>query len=121
MNLWIRGGAAGVYTHGGVAESLIKSKKIDVLQKVLDIGRQNKVIAGIDEKVLETVKKLHAEVDAIVSSGNPRSPGLFAIFLVAANAEANRSPFDIPEGESEIVAGYFLEYSAGQTGLAGCP
>jgi NADH-quinone oxidoreductase subunit H len=35
----------------------------------------------------------------------------FGIFLVAAAAEANRSPFDIPEGESEIVAGYFLEYS----------
>lgn len=35
----------------------------------------------------------------------------FLLFLVAATAEANRSPFDIPEGESEIVAGYFVEYS----------
>jgi NADH-quinone oxidoreductase subunit H len=33
------------------------------------------------------------------------------LFLVAANAEMNRSPFDLPEGESEIVAGYFVEYS----------
>ncbi len=33
------------------------------------------------------------------------------LFLVAAHAEVNRSPFDIPEGESEIVAGYFVEYS----------
>jgi NADH-quinone oxidoreductase subunit H len=35
----------------------------------------------------------------------------FMLFMVAATAESNRSPFDIPEGESEIVAGYFLEYS----------
>ncbi len=35
----------------------------------------------------------------------------FFIFLVSAFAESNRSPFDLPEGESEIVAGYFIEYS----------
>ena len=35
----------------------------------------------------------------------------FIVFLTAAFAEANRNPFDIPEGESEIVAGYHVEYS----------
>jgi len=35
----------------------------------------------------------------------------FILFMIAAAAESNRSPFDLPEGESEIIAGYYIEYS----------
>lgn len=63
-------------------------------------------------------------LDKIVEAQNQYSYGLphwyiftpwgcagFVMFAIAAMAETNRSPFDLPEGESELVAGYFTEYS----------
>ena len=41
----------------------------------------------------------------------------FVMFLTCALAENKRPPFDLPEGESEIIAGYHLEYSGMRFGL----
>lgn len=47
----------------------------------------------------------------------PVGPIAFIVYFISALAEVNRTPFDLPEGESEIVAGHHTEYSGMKWGL----
>ena len=58
---------------------------------------------------LSLVDIVHAQRDAVWYV--LVQPLGFAIFLIAAVAETNRAPFDLPEAESELVAGYHTEYA----------
>ncbi len=56
----------------------------------------------------------HAFLGILPGWGIFYQPLAFVLFFTASMAEYKRIPFDVPEGESEIVAGYFLEYSSGK-------
>jgi NADH-quinone oxidoreductase subunit H len=57
---------------------------------------------------------LRAGIGWIPAWGIFLQPLAFLLFFVAAVAETKRIPFDLPEGESELVAGYHVEYSGGK-------
>jgi NADH-quinone oxidoreductase subunit H len=71
-------------------------------------------LAIISALLLSGTLKIRAIVDAQYASGvwfGFLAPVAFFTYLVASIAETNRAPFDLPEAESELVAGYMTEYS----------
>ena len=71
-------------------------------------------LALISGVLLAGTLRIHGIVDAQLSNGVWfifLAPIAFFIYVVASIAETNRAPFDLPEAESELVAGYMTEYS----------
>jgi NADH-quinone oxidoreductase subunit H len=62
----------------------------------------------------ESATFLKAAIGWLPAWGVFLQPLAFLLFFTAAVAETKRIPFDLPEGESELVAGYHVEYSGGK-------
>lgn len=69
------------------------------------------LIAGTLDLV-EIVERQHAWMGFLPRWNIFLQPFGFIIFFISALAETNRVPFDLPEAEGELVAGYFTEYSS---------
>lgn len=60
---------------------------------------------------LSEICQQQAELGWNIFRGHIIAVPAFIIYLIAGNAECNRGPFDLPESESELTAGYHTEYS----------
>jgi NADH-quinone oxidoreductase subunit H len=70
--------------------------------------------ALLRDRLPDSLGLLRAGIGWIPAWGIFLQPLAFLLFFVAAVAETKRIPFDLPEGESELVAGYHVEYSGGK-------
>jgi NADH-quinone oxidoreductase subunit H len=67
--------------------------------------------------LFDIVSQQSGRVGGLPAWGIVYQPFAATLFLAAAIAENKRIPFDLPEAESELISGYFTEYSAMKMGL----
>jgi NADH-quinone oxidoreductase subunit H len=77
-----------------------------------EIARGQGALLG--ELLPERLAFLNPYIGGVPAWGIFLQPLAFLLFFTAAVAETKRMPFDLPEGESELVSGYHVEYSGGK-------
>lgn len=99
------------------ASAQLISYEITLVLAILAVVMSTSDAGGVGTVRMSQIVGRQAEAIAILGIPFPgwyafRQPLAFLLFLIAAFAETNRLPFDMPECEAELVAGYHTEYSS---------
>ncbi len=108
----VRGSAQMISYELAMGLSVIGVLMIYGTLELQDIARAQGTLIG--ELLPNWLSFLHPLVGWLPAWGIFLQPLAFLLFFTAAVAETKRIPFDLPEGESELVAGYHVEYSGGK-------
>ena len=108
----VRGSAQMISYEIAMGLSVIGVLMIYGTLELQDIARDQGTLIG--ELLPSWLRFLHPLIGWLPAWGIFLQPLAFLLFFTAAVAETKRIPFDLPEGESELVAGYHVEYSGGK-------
>ena len=108
----VRGSAQMISYEVAMGLSVIGILMVYGTLELQEIARGQGALVG--ELLPESWRFMKAAVGWLPAWGIFLQPLAFLLFFTAAVAETKRVPFDLPEGESEIVAGYHVEYSGGK-------
>jgi len=108
----VRGSAQMISYEIAMGLSVIGVLMVYGTLELQDIARDQGTLIG--ELLPAWLDFLQPVIGGLPAWGIFLQPLAFLLFFAAAVAETKRVPFDLPEGESEIVAGYHVEYSGGK-------
>jgi len=108
----IRGSAQMISYEVAMGLSVIGVLMVYGTLELQDIARDQGTLLG--ELMPSWLNFMNPLIGWLPAWGIFLQPLAFILFFTAAVAETKRIPFDLPEGESELVAGYHVEYSGGK-------